>query len=720
MTQVFVFAAQSLESGQLVLPIKASKDERGRAERLAKEMKAFLHRTYGVDLSATGVAYRVNKGGKREPSIFILLYPPQWKVRFSHRIIKDCLCKRNPDRRKASRQRYELIHRDCRSGRSTERDRRKADARSIVAIDCEGRDFSGNDIEPPYLNIVFPKRGSILWGASDGKRADWLSARGAPLCQHDILTWLCSLPSKYPKARFVSYGFGYDLATILIGASPRKIADIVRPKGHAPTVLGDFKIKYRKGKWLKIWKLKDREKPFGATSAFIQIDDIFGYWQTGFLKVCEPLRDRGLLSRKRFELIERGKMRRAEFDKWPLSKVKVYCKAELEAMVIAATQLRNGLIQSGSRMPDLSGPGTDVSALMHNHHVMEHYGRGGESGYPANIRRAAHIAYTSARIELIKQGWTEDDVVFSYDLSSARPHALTTLPSMKDGTWKAHNKLSIKTVDEIEGFLSIKNVLSLFKITWKFPPILDEIPVPFYPFPYRTAEGRILYPPHGKTWACKRELSAALKWCKYFGVEGISIERCFEFLESDDTKPFAFLQTEYESRLAASQSGAFDVALAKKTAMNAIAGKLMQKNGENGKMPSTVNPFYAAAMCAETRARLIEAALKIPYSVIGFQTDCILSSEPLGIESEQPALGAWALKLKSRGGFFLSADVYRLFDDDEEKTRGFDTRNFTDRSGPCRYCTEGRAASMGSRKPGQRSINHTKTKTFRDGRSCFN
>ena len=101
----------------------------------------------------------------------------------------------------------------------------------------------------------------------------------------------------------------------------------VVPRTNAPTLLGDFAIKIRKGKWVRIWKLHNPEVPRvgGNSVAYIQIDDIHGYYQMAFTEICEPMMKRGLITKREFKTICEGKSKRGQFEAWPMRKIGRYC-----------------------------------------------------------------------------------------------------------------------------------------------------------------------------------------------------------------------------------------------------------------------------------------------------------------------------------------------------------------------------------------------------------
>jgi hypothetical protein len=90
-----------------------------------------------------------------------------------------------------------------------------------------------------------------------------------------------------------------------------------------------------------------------------------------------------------------------------------------------------------------------------------------------------------------------------------------------------------------------------------------------------------------------------------------------------------------------------------KLLLNSIYGKLAQFVGERGKVPKTACPYYAAAITAYGRRRMVEAGLVDPYAIVFFATDGIVSTRPLhgfdgGLDRVKVGYLTWRLGIRSR------------------------------------------------------------------------
>ena len=234
-----------------------------------------------------------------------------------------------------------------------------------MAIDSEGQNYEGTDVV--HRGVAYSKHGTFLWGASGMERT------GAPtpvkphgvfrdlpltwLCHGDkralgfveIVEWLLSLPEIYGDAVFISFGFNYDVTMILQalaeympGRAYQKVYEIckkerlgskgkIRVKGHV--YVGDYTIDWIKGKRLVIKKFRNREADvYDANGrpikdAFIKrivIYDVFGFYQSDFVKVIKSLATIGLAAKEEVETIARDKERREAFHQVPLDEIKAY------------------------------------------------------------------------------------------------------------------------------------------------------------------------------------------------------------------------------------------------------------------------------------------------------------------------------------------------------------------------------------------------------------
>jgi hypothetical protein len=616
--------------------------------------------------------------------------------------------------------------------------------RPFIGIDAEGQNFPGYD-EIDKKGNVYPLHRTTLWGAGGWQRlhtstelaagigvptlgkecpAHFLSNNGKAIDPYDIIEWLLNLPEHYNRehgfphgVNFVSYSFNYDVMQILADFPRSKVWEITRKRSWKSkkrllpgqsTLVDDYAIDYLKSKWLKIWKLRDHENPYKDkldkdgnvvfkkngepereldSIAYICIEDAFGFYQTKFTKAIEPLVSQGYAAKGDYDQIAAMKEQRSEFANVSDEEKRSYCERELVCLSKALTVLRDGFNKMNIRLRAWTGAGSPAGCLIRKEELKEKH-------YSPDIvvtdtamspqQRQAHHAMIGGRIEPVQQGYAMKRYLSAY------PAALVQLPSMRGGKWVAHAEL--RHVEEA----TKANILSMFRVRWKFPTYSkkDRRAVPWFPFPYRTQRKSILFPNEGHAWIMRDELVSGFKWAKRFGcVNGIVVEEWNEFIPGNSERPYAFVEELFEMRRVAKTKKEYDIVeKAIKLTLNSLYGKTVQSVGGNeDEAPSCCCPYYGAAITANCRARLVEAALIDPFSVVCFMTDGIVTTRELKglarakevFEGEPPAgtimnLGDWEFE-KMAGGFFLQSGVYCLVHRSgktKDKTRGADPRNF--------------------------------------------
>jgi hypothetical protein len=263
-----------------------------------------------------------------------------------------------------------------------------------------------------------------------------------------------------------------------------------------------------------------------------------------------------------------------------------------------------------------------------------------------------------------------------------------------------------------------------------------SVNVPFYPLWYRTESGRILCPSSGYGIRNREDVLAAIAWMEYYmpnypkgdyytGTPNASELAFFEIEDAqiweikegyEDERPFEILKWLYGKRrsikndieaknkemdkLNAAVKERNIIALAEgkdlepeipyeyditekvlKLILNSVYGKLAQFVGSFNKVPNCANPYYAAAITAYCRRRLIELAMVDPSAIVFFATDGIMATRPLhhlpnpvkGVKNcsikrsgkrvrdesagEVISLGDWEYAQRD-GGIFTMAGVY--------------------------------------------------------------
>jgi len=312
---------------------------------------------------------------------------------------------------------------------------------------------------------------------------------------------------------------------------------------------------------------------------------------------------------------------------------------------------------------------------------------------PGSPQDFAHHAFAGGRIELLQQGYMKAGYLAAYDLSSAYPTGAVELPSLAPdaGEWIHRTKEQLQ-FDSLKGLRELVedcSIVSMFKVKWFFPifeklgryvemsPYEDptSLNIPFYPLWYRTNSGRILCPSSGLGVRNREDVLAAIAWMECYmkgypkknfptgtGSDGAP-HAFFEIQEAwvweinegyESVRPFSILKDLYAKRRAIkdrieAQNKEIDRLNKERSArgeaelpyeydimekvlkliLNSVYGKLAQYVGSADKVPKCASPYYAAAITAYCRRRLLEAALIDPRAIVFFATDGIMATRPL-------------------------------------------------------------------------------------------
>lgn len=543
-----------------------------------------------------------------------------------------------------------------------------------------------------------------------------------------ILDWLLSLKYKYDPVQvnykeqsgaiFVMFGSGYDITQILAQTTLTCAHNTVRRVDYdddkisrdAPEYWGEYAFSYIKGKWFDIWRLRDPDNPTmidGSIDAVehIKIYDTFGYFQKKFADVVDDMVKRGMASEYEQALIKRMKARRGMFAEDSIEEITEYCLTECRLLSKQMNQLREMCFKLDLRPASWHGPGAVASTIIKKRKLAKHFGEHIAASDLSEQQDWAHHAFVGARIESLKQGYLKSGALHSYDVASCYPAGIVELPSLApdQGEWKRLGAVHFATLVELLARIEKTSIVSMFEVRWNFPAaekrmkapkhIIDpedrrrwELPraifVPFFPLPYRTKSGAILFPSSGRSRCMRDDLIAAIKWMMKFipnfpvskSLDGQSIafeiEGAWIWEEvANSARPFTFVRDYYDQRRAIKnemeRTGVYDpMEMVIKLIINSLYGKLAQFVGTRGKIPKTANPYFAAAITAYGRRRLCEAGLIDPHAITFFATDGIVSTRPLtGLDRVKTEgrdvinLGDWEYA-GANGGLFVGSGIY--------------------------------------------------------------
>lgn len=261
------------------------------------------------------------------------------------------------------------------------------------------------------------------------------------------------------------------------------------------------------------------------------------------------------------------------------------------------------------------------------------------------IQEMARNTFYGGRFELIKKGYIGE--CYLYDLNSAYPYALTTIPDITQGKWfeskKIHRRAKI-------GFFFIEANIS------------DKVKIA--PFPFVKKNRTICYPSGKfKTYVTLDELLMVKEdpEIKYTILES------WQFIPRKNcTHPFKnFIKKQYYKRLELRQEkNPLEKAI--KVVLNSIYGKMAQRT--NNVIGNLFNPVIASYITGFTRRQLYEFTKKnkLDNFVVAYATDSVACHKKIpSLDSKK--LGKMKLDKDGKDVIFLSNGIYKF---DVWKNRG--------------------------------------------------
>jgi hypothetical protein len=484
---------------------------------------------------------------------------------------------------------------------------RKQAGREVVALDGEG--VTDPDGTHRYVMLA-ANTGDVI--------------ESEDLSTQQCLNFILALPS---GPLLISYAFRYDVAMICRDIHP----DALRRLWEGNVIRnGRYTMAYIPGRVFIVedrWLQQRRE-----------VYDVFGFFQSSFVKA---LREWDIECD--VDSISDMKDARGTFDAVDRGKVREYCLSECRALVSLFHRLRDACYGADLRPNRWWGAGALAGAMMKKYDIGQYLDGWEQKEYELR-------AYFGGRFELRESG--EFEGVHSYDIRSAYPHIIRSLPCMAHATVEP-----ITTYDPTV-------VHAIWRVDWNVGRNS-----PWTPFPFRY-KGGVYYPWRGSGYYHAAEVRAAIA---LFG-DGIDPKRGYRLLTDCDCAPFRFVPELYEYRAMLRANG--DRAhWAIKLALNSLYGKTIQAVGWKGSVPRYRNVWWAGEITAGTRAMLLDAIRLNPDAVLSLATDGILTTEPIDLPIGE-ALGAWEYSAVDRARLYQPG-VYELFsgDDVKRRSRGFAPRD---------------------------------------------
>lgn len=507
--------------------------------------------------------------------------------------------------------------------------------RPFIGIDGEG----GGTDDQGRQNYILLRAGKRM-----------LHRNGAHLTTVDCFEFLLSLPK---DAILVGFSIGYDATQWMRGIMGDAMERILNPKqgrhGPLPVYWRDYAVVWPPGQYFSVARLyPDRNLPSGShrrrkviPGSTRTINEVFGFFQNSFINTIETW---NIGDPKIREFIGRMKDKRTKFRKLT-PKIIAYCGVECAYLGQLMEELRAVCRECDIVPQHWRGAGHLSARLLQKH---DHPQRPLPSDIadkqqrrpfrPAEFEAAGNTGYVGGRGEAPWIGRIPGPV-YQYDINSAYPAAMRSLPCPLHTVWKHHTPPA--GPQRHPERLLPKTGVYLARLS--FTHAEDEM---WCGLPLRR-KNTILFPREGVGWYWSPELRAALRYAR------TKIVQLFEWWEAHtncDCDTYHWIDEVFEER---KKHGKTTRGIPLKLALNSCYGKLAQRVGKA--------PFLdiagAGLTTAITRARLLETLQGERQNIIMMATDAVYSRVKLSLDIGD-GLGQWTEKLYPSGIFIVQHGVY--------------------------------------------------------------
>ncbi len=452
------------------------------------------------------------------------------------------------------------------------------------------------------------------------------------------------------RARMFAFGFGYDLSMILRDVDDETLYRLFRPelRQRQPDQQhkGPFPVKWREywlnlqGSKFSVGKTKTRRNG-NRYRRYKTVWDIWKFYGTSFVNALEKW---DLATPEELSEMRRMKNLRSEFDKLSIDEIRPYCFSEVTKIAALASRLQDAHDEAGLSLGrTFYGAGSTASVMLKQLGIREH-----KRDTPEEMREAVASAFFGGRFEHSMIGAVKKPV-YGYDISSAYPYIIHSLPCLNHGRWTLTKS---RARAEKARAACVRYSLSAPKKTLSWGP-----------FPFREKDGTICFPRRsGGGWVWQSEFFAAQK-----SFQHIRFKEAWVYETDCDCKPFSKIPEWYLERLRLSKEGRGIVI---KLGLNSIYGKLAQSLGGS---PPFQCWIWAGMITAGTRAQLTElmALHADRRNVLAVATDGLYSTEKhamlpkprftgtgILIHDKSRPLGGWEFKPYRKGAFFVRPGIY--------------------------------------------------------------
>ena len=462
---------------------------------------------------------------------------------------------------------------------------KKANANKYwVGIDGEGKTCSvcgaHHYISLNWSDAAGTRKGEVVaepWPV--GMCCQEAENKGIRLTTEDCLNLILSIPK---HARIAGYALGYDLTKWVEDLPDAAIFRLPRlPAGK----------KKARVRWItpsgKRFKLGMLSTEFYVTECDANWKDVkkrtvhdgFKFFGRTFVGALEDW-DVGSKEERRY--LQEMKDRRGNFEQESMTAIVDYSDLEVRRHAELMTKMVRAHDEGKIPLTMYYGAGSTAAAMLDAMKIRDYLPENNDYAQAyEGLEEAISMAFFGGRFEIARQGFVRK-LVHDWDISSAYPYQIYSLPCLRCGKWSKTR--DIDRVREADAAL-VRYELG----RWK-----HGMPA-WGPFPFREKEGTIPFPiESGGGWICRDEFFAGRRnW------DNVEFREGWVYETPCQHHPFKNVPHWYLARLGIGKEGA---GIVFKLGLNAIYGKLAQQIGSK----KYHNLLWAAIITSGCRAQLLD------------------------------------------------------------------------------------------------------------------
>lgn len=499
------------------------------------------------------------------------------------------------------------------------RETRHSRKRVVIGIDGEG--YTAPDGSHRYSYLAACKQHRLVAEVSNP----------TGITSQQVLELLWALPK---SALLVGFSLGYDRTKWFEDWPDHSIYQLTHAE-HYQRKFGPSPAKHN-GWRVSLVSTRLTLRRDGKDRRGVSVWDVFKFFQCSFVTALEKWQIGTVEQRAR---IAADKARRGSFSEIGPGE-QLYCQTECKLLATLVHELLDAHDQEGLKLRSYFGPGSTASVILHEW--------GDQRAHvPKPMQHAVACAYFGGRFECSRVGPLQAKQLYSYDIASAYPHAMTMIPCLLHGRWRYTSEPDLGTLPLASVIRFEVNEHAHANPAWG-------------PLPHRLKDGNIVFPiKSAGGWAWRDELLAARR------IHPGVIPLAAWYWEATCVCPLPFaerIRELYERRL---HWGKAARGIVLKLALNSLYGKSAQRVGR-GKYKCMVR---AGLITSITRAKLLHAISLAgnPWDILDVATDSILSRTPLPLEA--PGLGGWERKPWQGGAFLMRPGLRFALESGESETK---------------------------------------------------